>query len=157
MRYSTKNDIANMLQLPSYRRDVLHYCFCLSNLSVLPVTASFIAFQSLNWNQRPGLNIERSSVYINPRGKLRDYACVDTARLQLVRGNPGVRTCYCVGKLRLTDDWQHHELDLINLLETLRYDPEKTCGKHYSLFVTCVLTSHFSVNLVKSELLREAN
>ncbi len=24
----------------------------------------------------------------------------------------------------------NHELDLTNLLETLRYGPEKTCGKH---------------------------
>ncbi len=44
------------------------------------------------------------------RGTLRDYVfefkVMDTVRLQLVRGNHGVRTCSYVGKLQLTDDWQ---------------------------------------------------
>ncbi len=31
---------------------------------------------------------------------------LDTAWLQLFRGNPEVQTCSCVGKLPLTDDWQ---------------------------------------------------
>ncbi len=31
---------------------------------------------------------------------------IDMVRRQLVRGNPEVRTSPCIGKLRLTDDWQ---------------------------------------------------
>ncbi len=45
---------------------------------------------------------------------------MDTVRRPLVRGNSGVRTFSCVGKLRLTDDWQKPWKDLISLLETHR-------------------------------------
>ncbi len=59
---------------------------------------------------RPRLNVEKSLVSSNPRGMLRVYArlfgVMDTVRPQLVRGKTEVRTCSCVGKLRLTDDWQ---------------------------------------------------
>ncbi len=45
------------------------------------------------------------------------FRVMGTVRLQLVRGNPGVRTWYGVGKLRPTDDWQQ---PFIGLLETLK-------------------------------------
>ncbi len=63
-------------------------------------------------HQKPRLSVKRSLAFINPRGKLCNYArlCMfwvtDLVRLQLVRGHPGVRTCFCVRKFRLTDDWQ---------------------------------------------------
>ncbi len=66
---------------------------------------------------RPWLNAERSLVYINPRGTIRDGGCVCKLVLSYGHGTTsggsrtsyGVRTGSCVGKLRLTDNLQNHE------------------------------------------------
>ncbi len=70
---------------------------------------------------------------------------IDTVRLQLVRGNPGVRTRSCVGKLRLTDEWQQPWKGPYSLLKT----PKDTTESQWVMNVFFITLSRKMEFLIK--------